>query len=306
MTREATPRFVFVLGTGRCGSSLVHEVLAQHEDVGFVSNLDDRLAIPAALGRWNGPLYRRLPLGLTEKGRVRFAPSEGYRVLAREVSPVIASPVRDLVASDASPWLGSRFGRFFERRAAAQGRAVFLHKFTGWPRARFIDAALSETRFVHVIRDGRAVASSLLQMPWWRGYGGPSEWGWGALADEEQRAWESAGRSFPVLAALEWKRLMRAFAEAKAAITPERWIDVRYEDLLRDPTGITKELTEFVGLSWTTGFEVRFGRYRFQSSKAESFRHDLHQSDVSAMEDVLGSHLQELGYTLSPSGGRTT
>ena len=168
--RTESSAFVFVLGTGRCGSSLLHEIVAQHEDVGFISNLDDRLPLPPAVGRWNGPLYRRVPLSMTEKGRLRFAPSEGYRVLSRQVSPVIATPVRDLLASDASPWLAARFARFFETRAAAQNRDVFLHKFTGWPRARFIDAALPETRFIHVIRDGRAVASSLLQMPWWRGY----------------------------------------------------------------------------------------------------------------------------------------
>src|SRR6266508_3574126 len=33
----------FVIGTGRCGSSLVTEVIARHPAVGFVSGLDDKL-----------------------------------------------------------------------------------------------------------------------------------------------------------------------------------------------------------------------------------------------------------------------
>src|SRR5688572_22376101 len=300
---EPSPRFVFVLGTGRCGSSLLHEILAQHEDTGFLSNVEDRLPMPAAFGRWNGPIYRRLPLAATEKGRMRFAPSEGYRALTREVSQIISTPVRDLVASDASPWLGGRFGRFFERRAAAQASDVFLHKFTGWPRARFVDAALPRTRFIHVIRDGRAVANSLLQMPWWQGYRGPTGWGWGPLAGDDQRAWDAAGRSFAVLAALEWKLLMDAFAEAKESIGPERWVDVRYEDLLRDPTATTKEVLEFVGLSWTTRFEDRFGRYSLDASRVNAFRRDLDSSDLAAIEDVLGSHLRAMGYDLPPSEG---
>lgn len=298
-----SPRFVFVLGTGRCGSSLLHEMLAQHEDVGFLSNVEDRLPIPAAVGRWNGPIYRRLPLAATVKGRMRFAPSEGYRALAREVSPIIGTPVRDLVASDVSPWLGARFRRFFDRRAAAQASDVFLHKFTGWPRARFIDAALPRARFIHVIRDGRAVANSLVQMPWWQGYRGPTGWGWGPLADDDQRAWEAAGRSFPVLGALEWKLLMDAFAEAKGSVASDRWIDVRYEDLLRDPTATTKELLEFVELSWTARFEDRFGRYTLDASRAEAFRRDLDPSDLSAIEGVLGSRLRALGYDLPPTEG---
>ena len=303
MRTESSPRFAFVLGTGRCGSSLVHEIIAQHEDVGFLSNIDDRLHLPALVGRWNGPLYRRIPLALTEKGRARFAPSEGYRILAKDVSPIVSNPVRDLKASDASPWLRNRFERFFQDRAAAQRRPLFLHKFTGWPRAGFVDAALPETRFIHVIRDGRAVASSLLQMPWWRGYEGPSGWGWGPLTDDDHRAWETSGRSFAVLAALEWKVLMDAFDEAEAAIDADRWITVRYEDLLRDPTATIKELMEFAGLSWTGEFESRFRRYRMDASRADAFRSDLDPTEVRLIEGVIGSRLRSLGYPLPAGDG---
>ena len=46
-----TSEFAFVLGTGRCGSTLVHELVARHPDVGFLSNLEDRVPLPAAAGR---------------------------------------------------------------------------------------------------------------------------------------------------------------------------------------------------------------------------------------------------------------
>ena len=173
--------FAFVLGTGRCGSTLVHEVLARHPAVGFLSNVEDRLPLPPIAGRWNNEIFRAVPAALTRKGRLRFAPSEGYRALGRSVSPVLAAPLRDLRAQDVTPWLEQRTRRFFTGRAEAQGRPVFLHKFTGWPRAGFLGRVFPEARFVHVVRDGRAVANSFLQMPWWRGYEGPDAWGWGPL-----------------------------------------------------------------------------------------------------------------------------
>ena len=125
-------------------------------------------------------------------------------------------------------------------------------------------------------------------MPWWRGYEGPSGWGWGPLPDDDERAWETAGRSFAVLAAIEWKVLMNAFEEAEAAIDPDRWIDVRYEDLLRDPTATIKELMGFAGLSWSGEFESRFLRYRLEASRAAAFRSDLDPSEVSSIEGVIG------------------
>ena len=298
-TDMAPTTFVFILGTGRCGSSLVHEVMAQHRDVGFLSNVEDRTAAPAPAGRWNGSVYRRLPPSFTQKGRARFAPSEGYRILERKVSRAISTPSRDLTAEDATPWLADRFRRFFEARARAQRSPVFLHKFTGWPRAGFIDAVFPEARFVHVIRDGRAVANSLLQMPWWEGYRGPELWGWGPLPEVYRREWEASGRSFPVLAALEWKVLMDAFADVRSTIPSERWMEIRYEDLIHDPTTSTKELLEFAGLPWSGEFEERLSGYRFGVARADAFRRDLPTTQVEAIERVLASRLSEFGYRSS-------
>jgi Sulfotransferase family len=287
--------FVFLLGTGRCGSSLVQELLSHHPEVGFLSNFDDRFG-STAISRWNANVYRQVPLAFTKKGRARFAPSEGYRILDREVSPAISTPMRDLVAADATPWLGGRFRRFFEERAARQGRPVFLHKFTGWPRAGFIDAALPAPRFVHVIRDGRAVANSLVQVPWWRGFGGPQAWGLGPLPEDLREEWEASGRSFPVLAALEWKLLMEAFDEASQAIPADRWFQLRYEDLVEDPRGSTQGLLAFMGLSWTDSFEHAFRRYGFRADRRDAFRRDLRPDDVRAIESTISVELRRLGY----------
>ena len=57
MNSEKEPRIVFVVGTGRCGSSLVHEMIAPHHDVGFVSNIDDNLPFLDLKGRYNNLLF---------------------------------------------------------------------------------------------------------------------------------------------------------------------------------------------------------------------------------------------------------
>jgi hypothetical protein len=293
MTTESN--FVFVLGTGRCGSSLVHEVLARHPEVGFVSNIDDRLRTRLPLVG-AAALYRRMPTRFTQKGRIRLAPSEGYRILDAAVSPVISTPARDLVAEDATPWLADRFRGFFLRQARAQGSPTFVHKFTGWPRARFIDAILPSARFVHVVRDGRAVANSLLQMPWWRGYRGLDEWGWGPLPERYEKEWDAADRSFPVLAAIQWKLLMDEFDAARQAIPADRWLEVRFEDFLHDPVERTREILAFSGLTWTDAFGRNFRHHVFDTTRKDAFRRDLAPADVEQIEVVLGEHLERFGY----------
>lgn len=295
--------FAFVLGTGRCGSTLVHEVIARHPDVGFLSNVEDRRRLPAWAGRWNNELYRRVPDALTRKGRIRFAPSEGYRALGREVSQVLCDPFRDLLAEDVTPWLDRRTRRFFEDRARVQGRPLFLHKFTGWPRSGYLRRIFPEARFVHVVRDGRAVANSFLQMPWWRGYRGPQGWGWGPVSEADAEAWEASGRSFAVLAGLEWKLLIEAFEEARGQVPDGRWLEIRYEDFVSSPREVTGDILRFLGLGWSERFERGFARYRVAPDRMDAYRSDLGIHDVAMLEDVLGPVLRRSGYIQSQ--GRT-
>jgi len=288
-------RYAFVLGTGRCGSTLVHEVLARHPDVGFVTNVDDRIGTSAA-GRVQARLYRRLPASATQKGRLRLAPSEAYRALEREVSPIVASPARDLEASDALPWLADRFRRFFDERAAAWDAPLFLHKFTGWPRAGFIDAVLPGSRYVHVVRDGRAVAASWLQTEWWRGHLGPAGWHFGPLPDAYEKEWEASGRSFVLLAGLAWKLLLDAFDDARQRIDGARWLEVRYEDVLADPRGRTAEILEFLDLAWDDAFESGFRAFRFDGGRARAWRSVLGDEASAELDASLADHLARRGY----------
>jgi hypothetical protein len=291
-----TSDFAFVLGTGRCGSTLVHEVLARHPDVGFISNIEDRFPVPASLGRWNNDIYRHVPEQLTRKGRLRFAPSEGYRLLNRAVSPVLSAPFRDLEAEDVTPWLSARTMRFFHERARIQDKPLFLHKFTGWPRSGFLQRILPDARFVNVVRDGRAVANSFLQMPWWKGYLGPQGWGWGPLPEEYQRLWEESGRSFAVLAGLEWRILMEAFEAARARVPEHQWMDLRYEDFLAEPRETMGHVLDFLDLRWTPAFEAGFRRYHFDPARKEAYRTDLGIHDVALLDAALCPLLQRYAY----------
>ncbi len=199
-------RFLFVIGTGRCGSTLLAEILAAHPEIGWISRFPRHLARVA----------RALP--------VAPHPIEAYGLLEQQVSPMLVDPCRDLTAEDAAPWLERRLRRFFETHAQDEARPVFMHKFTGWPRARLVAAVFPDAKFVHVYRDGRSVANSYLQVPWWRGYRGVPQWSFGDLSEQERREWEATDHSWTYLAGLEWKRLMGSFEAARAEIGPQRWL----------------------------------------------------------------------------------
>lgn len=288
--------YVFVLGTGRCGSTLVHEVLCRHPGVGFITNVEDNLRGADPTARFAGRLFRRLPPAASQKGRLRYAPSEGYRALHRLVSPMLTEPCRDLLAADATPWLARRTRSFFAARAAAAGAPVFSHKFTGWPRSGFLAAALPEARFLHVVRDGRAVANSFLQMDWWSGWAGPARWSWGPLAPAYDEAWRASGRSFVALAGLNWRLLLDAFDAARALVPAARWLELSYEDVIAEPAERLAQVLEFAGLPRSADFDAGLARYRFTTGRSDAFRRDLSPADVALLDEVLAEPLARYGY----------
>jgi Sulfotransferase family len=297
-----------VTGTGRCGSTLVQEVLCRHPGTGFISGLDDKLPRLNLAGRFNGPLYRRSaprPSGMTslshrrrlwERGRLRIAPSEAYQPLDLHVFAGYSRPCRDLVADDLTPYLERRLRRFFDARIAAQGGALLLQHVTGWPRTGFLGAAYPGLKVINVVRDGRAVANSWLQMGWWDGWQGPENWYLGALPPDLRAEWLAAGRSFPVLAALGWRMLMDAFAEARARHPEGAWLDVRYEDLIADPRASTARMLDFLGLDWSPTFERGFARFHFGSGRSAAYRDELTASQLDAIDHVLAKPLIDWGY----------
>jgi hypothetical protein len=275
-------RYVFVLGTGRCGSTLLAEILAAHPEIGWISTLPDPL----------GRVARSL--------RFEPRPSEAYALLREQVSPMLVDPFRDLTADDAMPWLERRLRTFFGRRAEAEGRPVFMHKFTGWPRARLLAAVFPEAKFVHVLRDGRSVANSYVQVRFWQGYHGVPGWTFGDLSEQEQRAWEATNYSWPYLAGLEWMRLMNAFEASRAEIGAERWLDLRYEDLVARPAEETTAVLRFAGLDRWPGLERRLETLGVSAGRTDAYRDELRPEDVRLLEDLLAPTLERWGYSRAP------
>ena len=271
-------RYLFVLGTGRCGSTLLAEILAAHPEIGWISTLPD-------------------PLGRVARSiRLEPRPSEAYALLREQVSPMLVDPFRDLTAEDAAPWIERRLQTFFDSRAQEQGRPVFMHKFTGWPRARLLAAVFPEAKFVHVLRDGRSVANSYVQVRFWQGYRGVPGWTFGDLSEEERRGWETANQSWPYLAGLEWKRLMDAFEASREEIGAERWLDLRYEDLVARPDKETTSVLRFAGLDRWPGLERRLEKLGVTRGRTDAYRDELRPEDVALLERLLAPTLERWGY----------
>lgn len=283
---------LIVFGTGRSGTTMFHYMLSDHPGLAW---LPGRLcdAVPgmpelaaAYLRALDSPLLCRIL-----RGRVK--PGECYN-LWEQYATGFSEPCRDLSRGDVTEKqkhaIRAALSKVLTRR-----RNRLLLKITGWPRLGYMHAVFPDAKFIHFVRDGRAVANSLLHVYFWRGTHGPDRWRWGALPADLEEEWERHDRSFVALAGLQWRIIMDAAEKAAESVDPSQLMEVRYERLCEDPLATMREVLEFAELSWAPGFE-RCLRTRKLKPANHKWRTDLNTSQQGVLEDVLGTHLARYGY----------
>jgi omega-hydroxy-beta-dihydromenaquinone-9 sulfotransferase len=282
---------LFIIGTGRCGSTVFHDLLAQHPRVTWLSHLTNRHPTRPQL---NSLLLKFFAVpGADRILRKQWYPVEAYRFWDHYYRG-FGMPYRDLFAEDLFP------GCIEPLRAAARAcvtpaRPHLLCKITGWPRLGFLNTVYPQAKFINVIRDGRAVAASLLRVKFWRGWHGPDSWGWGPLSTEQNERWKGYRHSFVALAGLQWEILMDAYERTKHIVPPERMLEVRYEELCADPIGVTRRAADFAVLDFPEAFQRRVERLRLES-RNDKWKQGLSAEQQGVLNECIRGPLSRWGY----------
>jgi hypothetical protein len=196
---------------------------------------------------------------------------------------------------------------FFRLYAQQQGKARWGDKTPGYAELMpVIERTLPEARFVHVIRDGRDVALSILARDW-----GP---------DTIEKA------------AQRWKR--RITRARRGAAKVGHYMELRYEDLITDTERELRRVCDHIELGFdpsmlayheraeqrlaekaravtrtgggTTSAEDRIASHKLASEppKAEHlarWKREMSAEDVAKFESVAGALLADCGYELASS-----
>jgi hypothetical protein len=283
---------IILVGTGRCGSTVFHRLLATHPHMMWLSGFSYLYPAKPAWNRWavtamGNPLLRRMFGGW-------IRPGEQYRFWDAHTSGCFSEPCRDLVQTDVTARVKQQLLTAMEPMLTPKRRRL-LAKITGCPRIGFFNEIFPDAWFIHILRVGRAVASSLLHIPFWRGWYGPQGWRAGLLSPEDQVTWERYDRSFVALAGLEWRIQMRAIEAARQALDPKRFLEVRYEAFCEQPVEIFRRVLEFAELPESAEFERHIKAAPIKSM-SDRWRDDLTSGQQALLDDLLRDDLLRYGY----------
>ena len=282
---------IILLGTGRCGSTALHKLLSLHPNVAWLSRLSNRFPKQPKYDNW---LMRSLDLPLVgDLLNRRFNPSEGY-FFWQHYAPGFRQPFRDLLAEDVTNREKRAISRALAQIMTSQ-RDRLLIKITGWPRIGYLKEIFEDAKFIHIVRDGRAVANSMIAVHFWDGWHGPERWRWNQLTPDQTRIWEGTNKSFVALAGLEWVMMQEAITKARSLIEPDALLEIRYEDFCAEKLTVTKQITQFAELDWSPKFEQAVQRFPVESQNFK-WKTDLTDEQQRILEEIESEYLQYYGY----------
>ena len=279
---------IIILGTGRCGSTLLYEMFAYHPDVTFISNMNIRFPNSKFLWRLN-TLFSKFAYKI---GLIK--PTEHYP-LFNQVFSGYGRPIRTLKEFDVTSTIRNGFYGIIEKAIKYGKRDRFLYKVTGWSRIRFLNELFPDALFINIVRDGRAVAHSFLEIEWWEGWQGPQNWRWDELPEKYRNEWENLEKSFAVLAGLQWKLLMDEFEESRKFINSDRILVIKYENLVKNPGKIFYKILEFCDLEFSKKFKKRIKNYELKNTNYK-WKTNLNKREQQNLTQCLLNHLKKYNY----------
>ena len=296
---------VFFIGMPRSGTTLMFTTLATHPDVAWFSqylerapafpavSLLSRLAdlVPAfrkSVGRHGEPRASLVT-------RLRIAPSEAYQVWERCCGEKF--PYDYLLGVRATEAERRCVRETVSKVMRYQGKPRFAAKVTGPGRIEYLSSIFGDARFVHIVRDGRAVVDSLMRVPFWRDGPRMREPAWrGGLADEELAAWRESGGAPSELAARQWRRVLEAAREEAEKFAPGRYTEVRYEDFVADPHDAIDQIADFCDLRRDPQPHAFIDDRVVIRNMNDRWRGRFTAAEVEGFDRLLEKPLREHGY----------
>ena len=240
---------ILIIGAPGSGTTLLHQTLCSHRDVAYIT-------------------HNMLRAGIRKHGRLV---GDRRRALLMLQNLIHRDPASNNPLGDAL-WI-KYFGDYnymtekdYSEEMADYFRKKVLQVQNLWGRPRFVDKTLvncfrvrllnsifPDAKFIHTIRDGRAVAFSILNKIDIAGDRfALFDVGFKDILGDKYKPDRSELYNY----GLAWAEFVRKGREANA-VAQNRYYEVRYEKLVTEPYDELRNIVDFCELDWYSEFEEK-------------------------------------------------
>ena len=295
---------IFVIGTGRCGLTPLMDLIAYHKDLAWPSQYLNRprltsklyLAYLSRLADW------RIFNSSLKHTSYFFPKHSEATILYDSCFNGFSAPFRDLDENDVTKDVEKKFVTMADSIVKYQNKNRFIAEYSGWSRIDFIKKIFPDAVFIHIVRDGRAVANSLINVKYWNGWRGTSNWLWGEPTGDCKEYLEKYNYSFLAMAAIQWKMTLNNIVHKSRTLDKLDLLEVRYEDLVKDPNIIANKCMKFLNLDshckiFKNNLEiVKIFDANNSKFRISPWRTNLNSKQVDMLETILADELEHYNY----------
>ena len=213
-------------------------------------------------------------------------------------------PSKDLTANDVNDIIKKNFHQAVSRILYYQNKSYFIAEYSGWSRIEFMNEIFPNVKFIHIIRDGRAVANSLLNVDYWLGWGGIEKWRWGMINPILKEIWKKYDYSFLALAAIQWKILVNNIKEKIEILPKENYLIIKYEDMVKSPIETANYCLDFLGVdSQNNKFKKHLSTVKIVDAnnirlRIPPWKNSLTKKQIIMLNDILEEELKYYNYKI--------
>jgi omega-hydroxy-beta-dihydromenaquinone-9 sulfotransferase len=260
---------IFIIGCHRSGTTILYDTMAQHPDLAYFTNGSAFLPNIPVLSHKIGEMF-----GLNQVELERFiedginysssTPSEGIRIWENYL-PTHPGFNHHLDESYENLEMEAYLTSTIQKHLKMFNRKRFLNKNPDNSlRMRYIKKLFPDAYFVHIVRDGRAVGSSLIRTRQKAvDFFGPdhphvnhyANKGWSDRVNDNDLNWGDAKAK---TVGIIWSEFLKIINEDQQFIDPDHFMEMRFEDFVENPLGYYEKIMNFCGLDWSESVQAIF------------------------------------------------
>jgi hypothetical protein len=199
---------------------------------------------------------------------------------------------RRIVESIGEPGVGAVIDAIYAQYCESKNKSRWGDKSDYLTKIDVINEIFPDAQFVHCVRDGRDVASSVIKLSW-----GPSD----------------------IVRAAEWWSMSVRLGRSMGRMLPKgRYTEVRYEDLVQDPQRTLRDLCDFLGEEYSDRMlefhteaasaipDARKGQHqnvgsKLKKSRVAAWTREMSQVDIAIFDHYSSNELTAFGYPTGAS-----